>query len=395
MALTTCCEKNRRDSIYLSQLVTFALGMVIFLSCCGVIGKEAPPQRSFVLSPKPSPLVVSSPFPTNTLTPQSTLPAQPLATSTAEAAPKPLDPKHWELFTTPVEVLQSNVQHVGQAEDGTMWFAGIHIYRYDGNSWSTFDQDNISNFRGRVILSLAVEPGGTMWVGTEMNEIVSFDGMRWASQTVEEGGYRHNDIVSIIIRKNGELCAASIEGLSCKTGGKWKRHPFMIENEVNHPLYVREPVLTASDEIWVPLNKGLLYHYDGSKWEGGKVSRWINSIAASKDGSLWISSEDGFGKRGADGKIVYQKIPAIVNLYFPLVMKETNNGTLWMGTGVGYQLAQYVHGDFITVYGEVLSYSKQYDFDSNNFPFYHVNCIFQAKDGSIWFGTVNGIFRYW
>jgi ligand-binding sensor domain-containing protein len=369
-------------------------GMMIFFSGCGINFKQAPTQNSFASSTPDATATILS-IPTLTSTPEAPLP---ILTSTPtpflkKATPVSLDPKHWKLFTSPIDVLQSDVQHIGQAEDGTMWFDGRQIYRYDGKSWSSYDQEKIPAFRGRVIESLAVARGGTVWFGTEKNEIVSFDGTTWTSQTVEDGGYRSNDIVSIVIRKNGELCAISIEGMSCQSAGKWTRYPIVVQDKADR-VYVWDVALTPLDEIWVPLSNGVLYHFDGKNWENSKVSKWINSISSSRDGSLWIFDHDGFGKRDIHGTIAYKPIPGIVWEYFPLVMKEAVDGTVWFGTGSGYQLAQYVNGSFVTVDGKVLSNSEKHDFGYDSFPFYHVHCIFQAKDGSMWFGTVNGIFRY-
>lgn len=409
LSISSESQSFQGNSIEMKQICTnkigklfpkmIALVIMIFLSGCGMNWKEIPTRISILLSPTPSLSVLPSSLPVRTLTLKSVLPT-PLSTPTPSIAmsalktPVTLDPIHWKLFTIPVNVLLSDTQHIGQAGDGTMWFGGREIYRFDGKNWLIYDQDNISSFRGKVVESLAVESGGTVWLGTEMNEIVSFDGRVWSSQTVEEGGYRDNDIVSILIRKNGQLCAISIESLSCMSEGKWTRHPIIIKYEVNHPVYIREPVLTSSDEIWIPLSNGVLYHYDGINWESKKISKWIDAISPGKNGSLWIFDADGFGKRDLHGKIVYKTIPGVVWEHNPFVMKEAEDGTVWFGTGAGYQVARYKNGVFETIDGRIISNSKKIDFDSENFPFYHVHCIFQAKDGSMWFGTVGGIFHY-
>ena len=385
---------------YLSKfvLIIMMLGMVISFPGCGINFKEAPIQNSFALSPIPDSAVTILSIPTLTSTLESPLP---ILTSTPKpslstpslkkATPFILDPNHWRLFTSPIDVLQSDVKHIGQSGDGTIWFGGLQIYRYDGKNWSIYNQEKIPGFHGHVIESLAVARDGTVWVGTEKNEIVSFDGTAWTSQTVEDGGYRSNDIVSIVLRKNGELCAISIEGMSCQSAGKWTRYPIIVQDTARQ-VYVWNAALTPLDEIWVPLSNGVLYHYDGKNWENIKVSTWIHSISSSQDGSLWIFDPDGFAKRDIQGKIVYKTIPNAFWAYPPTAMQEAADGTIWFGTGAGYQLAQYVNGSFLTVDGKVLSNSEKYDHDI--FPFYLVHCIFQAKDGSMWFGTVNGIFRY-
>lgn len=310
------------------------------------------------------------------------------------STPITLDPNHWTLFSSPLDVLRSDVHHIDEAQDGTMWFGGYKIYRYDGKIWSIYDPVNIPAFRGHVIESLAVDTGGIVWFGTEMNEIVSFDGTTWTSYTVEEGGYRDNEIISIVIRKNGQLCAISIEGMSCQNAGNWVRHPIIVQKTAN-PVYIKDAVLTNTDEIWVPLDNGVVYYYDGMNWESSQVSSWICCLSASQDGSYWIFDKKGFGKRTVNGTINYQWTPALISEHTE-VIKEATDGTIWFGTGAGYQVARYIHGSYMTVDGQVLndSIAQQYSIFNENFPFYDVHCIFEAKDGSIWFGTVGGIFRY-
>ena len=59
-------------------------------------------------------------------------------------------------------------------------------------------------------------------------------------------------------------------------------------------------------------------------------------------------------------------------------------------------MAHYINSVYVTVDGKTLDNSddEHGSFYGDNFPFYHVHHIFSAKDGSIWFGTVNGIFKY-
>ena len=364
-----------------------AIEIAILLSGCGTILKGTPNQGSTELPPALTSTPVF-PSPTSTVSPVPFL-------LTPSATPIPLDPNHWTLFTSPIDVLQSDVHHIDQAQNGTMWFGGFKIYRYDGKNWSVYDQKSIPVFRGHVIKSLAVTPNGTVWIGTESNEVVRFDGTSWTSHTVEDGGYRKNLITSIMIRKNGELCAISIEGMSCLNGDNWVRHPIVVQKTSNQ-VYVGNAVLTTTDEIWVPLGNGVLYHYDGTNWESSQVSSWICCLSANQGDSLWIIDHEGFGKLNpTNRKIDYQWAPALI-LEYTLAMKAARDGTVWFGTGEGYEVAHYINGSYITVDGQIMndSIAQQESVSRKSFPFFHVSYIFQAMDGSMWFGTVGGIFRY-
>lgn len=382
---------QRLKKHFLNLIIT---GMIIIISSCSTNFTKTTTSNNYLptlVSPKINPTPTSTIFLTNT----------PLATQELTFTPIQvhLDPNYWEPITSPSEVPDLGIVEISQAKDGTMWFRGwsygMKILQYDDKNWKIYDPKDIPAFHSKVIDSLAIAPDGTVWVGTRMNEIVSFDGNDWKSQTVEEGGYRTNDIDSIVIRKNGELCAISIESMSCKRLGKWIRYPIVISNNVNR-VYVTDVILSRSDEIWVPLDNGLLYHYDGKNWTSSKVSEWIGPVALGKDDSLWIFDKEGLGKRDISGNITYQEFPYVLFEYPPFVMYESDDGTVWIGCGGGgdgYELIIKKGKTFEDVDGKVLEINHDRSYLSS-YPFGDVYTIFQSKDGAIWLGTFNGIFRY-
>jgi ligand-binding sensor domain-containing protein len=319
---------------------------------------------------------------------------------TVTSKPIILDPKKWEYITLPSEDFKVTLFQFAQAKDGVMWIVGENIYRYDFKNWTTYTRRDIPSLNGKRIDSLTVDSNDTVWFGTSMNEIVSFDGKNWTSQPVEEGGYRENDIYSILIRKNGELCAISNEGLSCrKKGGGWIRHPIAYHyNKYGRKDEVHNAILSPTDEIWISLYNGWLYHYDGKNWEDIQVGEWMGPIALASDGSLWIFAHEGLVKRTASGKMIYQNSPDILYEYPATVMYEADDGTLWIGCiggRGGYQIIWYKkNGDFETVDNKLISIRYDSTYLNSMYPFGNIENIYQSNDGSIWLGTYNGIFRY-
>lgn len=323
------------------------------------------------------------------------------ATEAPTPTPVPLDPQRWEHFYSPAEGPRIAFYDIAEAKDGTMWFVGSleKIYRYDLKNWTIYQPDDIPDFQGKWPHSVAAAPDGTIWVGTDQNEIVSFDGTTWASQTVEEGGYRANAIVSILIRSNGELCAVSLEGMSCQNKGKWTHHRFdLLKEEVK----LANAVLTPQDEIWVSLFNGWLYFYDGHTWESHRFGDWMGLIAASHDDSLWVYTgvrrDGGLGKQSRSGNIIYLDVPPALVDNPPFSLLEMQDGTLWYGCGGGDGGLGVViyqdNGIFKTIDGILLKKGEDPFLYYYRYPFSDINKIFQSKDGSVWLATSNGIFRY-
>lgn len=372
---------------------TFIAEMVIFISGCGMYLQEKPTLTSPLAFPdSPS---MSSPLPTAIVTINT-----PLAKPIPNASPIPvaLDAQRWVHFDSPLEVLQAGFYGIAQARDEAMWFIGLSdawkIYRYDQKNWTVYNPDDISIFRGKAPQSLAADHDGTMWFGTDQNEIVSFNGKTWKSQTVENGGYRENTILSIIIRKNGELCAISVEGMSCRSKGKWIRHRIAMPKNIR----VSEAVLTFQDNIWLSLSNGLLYFYDGNIWESYRISQWIGPVAARQDGSLWIFTNEGLGKRNRSGKVFYLDLPSALWANPAFSLYEMDDGTLWYGCGSGDSglgvVLYRIDEVFETIDGKILKKRDNPFLYSYRYPFGNVNKIVQSKDGAVWLATDNGIFRY-
>jgi ligand-binding sensor domain-containing protein len=401
------------QNIFLSGMILYVTGCIPIPATMSVIKPDLPlliPERIISTTSQPQSLLVT---PTNIVlpfaevTPQFSSPTSTRVNSlpvTATPILKPviLDSKKWEHIIMPSEGTNVAFYQIAQAEDGTMWFLGYSdsgkIYRYDFKDWTIYDPKNISAFHNTGVNSLAVTPDGTVWFGTNMNEIVSFDGKRWISQPVEEGGYRENYIVSILTRKNGELCAISIEGLSCKKNeGQWIRHPIVNQNKTGRVSSIQKAIVSPTDEIWVSLSYGWLYHYDGKNWENSQISNWIGSIAYALDGSLWIFDYEGLGKRAISGKISFIEYPYALEVDSPQNIYEAKDGTVWLGClggGRGYQIIRYKNGVFETVDNKIINIRYDSTYFNSQYPFGDIYDIFQSKDNSIWFATENGIFRY-
>jgi ligand-binding sensor domain-containing protein len=399
--------KQLAKNISVSNMIIFAMGCSAYLTS----PVNNPPFSSMTPMVIISPSVITSsqlsPQIVTQITPY-TLTATPTLTSiitpkvlTFTPQMNVLDSKKWERIIMPSEGNNAAFYQIAQDENGVIWFLGysnnkIKAYRYDLKNWVVYDPEKI-NLNYRELVSLTVESGGTVWFGTTLNEIIRFDGKNWTTQPVEEGGYRINGIASILIRKNGELCAVSNEGMSCKKNkGQWIHHPIVNQNKSDYWMDVQHAILSSTDEIWVSLSNGWLYHYDGKTWESNQVSKWLGPIASASDGSLWIYANEGLLKRTVSGNIYNIETPDVLRRDNPKAMYEARDGTLWIGClsgGKGYQVIQYKqNGVFETADNKIINIHDTYFGDQ--YPFGNVYDIFQSKDSDIWLATDKGIFRY-
>ncbi|MBL8535230.1 MAG: regulator [Betaproteobacteria bacterium] len=98
------------------------------------------------------------------------------------------------------------------APDGTVWAGtwGGGVARFDGKVWRNYTtRDGLA---GNVVYSIAQEPGGAMWFGTN-HGLSRFDGSRWT--TFGKGqGLTGNDVYAIEATRSGEVWVGTKGGVS-------------------------------------------------------------------------------------------------------------------------------------------------------------------------------------
>ena len=258
---------------------------------------------------------------------------------------------------------------------GNFWFASIGsgVYYYDGKSFQNFTTKNgLVNDR---VGSIYEDKTGTIWFGTEagasrydgksfqnfkMNEVPPVtqsdsvytgpNSVRAVTDSVHVSTYQkpltevswiHNDVNAIIEDKTGKFWfgtrgnATMYDGKTFTTIVNKDRKPF---------TNVRSIIKDKKGNIWLGGYDGL-WHYDGSIFTNF-TQNFVGYIYEDKKGNIWTSSESanarGWVLSRYDEKSLTDKKPTVT---------EITNKPMIFG-------------------------------------------ILEASDGSIWFGTMSGVYRY-
>jgi ligand-binding sensor domain-containing protein len=92
------------------------------------------------------------------------------------------------------------------------WFGtwGAGLSRFDGEKWKTYTtQDGLA---GNFIHVVAIDPAGTLWVGTD-GGVSKFDGKTWKTYTTRDG-LLNNNVFSIAFDREGHKWFGTWTGLS-------------------------------------------------------------------------------------------------------------------------------------------------------------------------------------
>lgn len=319
-----------------------------------------------------------------------------------------------------------------QDYENNLWigtYAGL--FKYRGNPFVSYGiHDGLtSNF----IFGILRDSKGSLWVGSQGGGLYRFDEDGF-SQYSRERGLDAPTVNSIIEYTPGTLWLATNAGLSFfdgKTFSKGKDPSGVFESSLNY--FYRD----SKNQLWIG-GKNKIYKYDGKtfttyspKWRNENSEIW--TFVEDKQGNLWIGAYLG-GLIKYDGKTFVECSQQIGNgndsHIASLIDKEGNIyfGTLdgvWMynpkdSTQINFNKTDGMSSDL--VYSMIFGSSEDEMWVGTNQGLNRVDLAefkktgkknivpfgkqegfsgvenntggFQEKDGSIWFGTVNGLIKY-
>lgn len=257
------------------------------------------------------------------------------------------------------KVIPARFSAVLEDGKGNFWFAttGSGVYYYNGVSFSNFTtRQGLANDR---VTSIYEDKNDNVWFGTQ-NGASRYDGRSFtnlrmketappppgnndSTRTVAEIDWKQNDVNTIVEDKTGKFWFGTQKDASVYDG---KTFATISDKDGKALTNIRSMIKDKKGNIWLGGNDGL-WCYNGSTFINF-TSNVVGYIYEDKNGNIWTSSESS-GSRGwvisrYDAKTLFNKKPAVTEI------KPENNK-------------------------EIFS-------------------MLEAADGSIWFGSVNGVYRY-
>jgi ligand-binding sensor domain-containing protein len=343
-------------------------------------------------------------------------------------------------WLTENEGLSNNhVQSILQDKSGNYWFgtSGGGVCNYFGKQFTNYDKS--AGLAGNFIYSIFRDSRNRLWIGTSDKGVSVFDSAKFFNYNANNG-FENVKVKAINEDADGTIYLGTDgEGVFIYNGidfkpveGLTKKYIRAIVKDRSGNLYIA----TAGTGLYkLSFNKtktilknfttadGLLHnrltclHYDkqGRLWYGtenngigwvanevvqknnitkkdGLLSNTIRCFTEDESGYLWI----GTGGYGISSKALYQGESTIKsynqtngltssNIYLMTVDK---NNQLFVGTETGLD---YIYLDKSRKPLEIKHYSKGEGFTGIETC---QNSVFNDADGTIWFGTINGLSKY-
>ncbi|MBC8229882.1 hypothetical protein H8E77_10080, partial [bacterium] len=297
-------------------------------------------------------------------------------------------------FTTKDGLVHNAVKSIYCDQDGVMWFGTYGgVSRYDGEKFVNFTTaDGLPN---NWVYSIHSTPDGTLWFGqwevlTNRGGISRYEKPLRPSATLRDGeefvnfttedGLAHNCVYAIHSTPDGVLWFGTEGGVSRYDARGMGDSPHFVNFTMKDGL-VHNSVWAIhgdSDGIMWFGTEGGVSRYDGNGFvnftrEYGLMDNGVEAIYGSADGSLWFGSQHGGVSRydertftilTEDDGLAHNMVRAI---------HSASDGVLWLGTKGG--VSRYDGKDFVNFTRE------------NGLAADDVGVIHRDADGALWFGT--------
>jgi len=201
----------------------------------------------------------------------------------------------------------SPIYHFGLAPNGDVWMGSQQngVVDFNGVSWKTFDSMNSGIYPSNQVNQVVFDATGNPWIvggswsvaGSTMGKSYfeggasHFDGTKWTTYNLTNGNFPSNNLSCVTIDKKGNVWFGTDKGVV-----KYDGSSLTTYNNLNSPLpsnNVNCCIVDDRNNVWFGTDKGVA-RFDGVNWtvrnsqNSGLPSDFIWSMAADRTGKLWF-----------------------------------------------------------------------------------------------------------
>jgi ligand-binding sensor domain-containing protein len=268
------------------------------------------------------------------------------------------------------------VRTIKQDKKGNILIASWEgVFRYDGKSFTNLT----SKLSSAHFFAVLEDRKGNLWFPSVGSGVYYYDGKTFRNFTTKDG-LAHNEVFNIYEDKTGNIWFGTVIGASRYDGKSFQSF------RMNEGLYnndINSIVEDKNGKFWFG-TRGQAFVYDGKTFtrvtHQGEPFTNVRSIIEDKKGNVWIGGTNGLWRY--EGRTFTKVTP-----YFVGYIYEDKKGNIWTSS-------QTSRGWVLSRYDEKTLFSSKPTITEID-PKAGMLCgISEANDGSIWFGTLKGAYRY-
>ncbi len=269
---------------------------------------------------------------------------------------------------------QSTVMGVAQTGDGYIWIATQEGFvRFDGHEFVAYDKNTYPQIVSNLDIAIRGTRDGSLFVGTVNGGVVRMHDGR-IDVITDADGLPTNNITALCESRDGSMWIGTASGLARLSGG----HISVIPAGQLPNNYITALAEDAEGQLWVAtpggvasVRKGSIRRYTSDE---GFPSKPVQSLAAGRDGSVWMGTDGGGVFQYRDRQIRrYDKKAGLPSLRISSLY-EDHHGTMWIGTSdAGF--------------GRLRGGRAEFDSQKHD----PVTTLFEDAEGDLWIGRVGGL----
>lgn len=277
-----------------------------------------------------------------------------------------------------------------QDNNGFIWFGtNKGLFKFDGVEWLNYNVSPSDSITSNHVTAITQDSLGHIWVGLKSGQLSTFKDGHFSLFENEEGS-AIAEVSKILFDKNGILWyATKNDGLYYIIEDRTHR---LDEDEGLPDTYIYDMLIDNQGNIWAGTDGGIAIislQADNQPiiktiaYDQGLPDNIVRKLVKDSHGDIWIGTEDaGIAKyETASEKLIYPvfednwTLGAITDI-------ALYNEQLWIGTSrKGLAVI------------DIDNYSSKLYDRGNGFPSSGVQKLTIDKEGNIWVGSKNGIFR--
>jgi ligand-binding sensor domain-containing protein len=275
-------------------------------------------------------------------------------------------------------------RNIIQDRKGDIWIAAFDgIFRYDGKSFTNIT-GSVSSAR---FFSVLEDQKGDLWFGTIGSGVYHYDGKSFRHFTTSQG-LADDRVPHIYKDKAGDIWFGTLSGAS-RYDGKVFRNYKMSEGFPGNNNDVNAIMEDKTRKFWFG-TRGDACVYDGKTFtvltHNGQTFTNVRTIIEDRKGNIWLGGQDGLWRY--DGHTF-----TYITEDFVGYICEDRKGNIWTSAQSAYtgRWGIFRYDEKSLSDKKPAATEIESDYKANREMVFG---ILEANDGSIWFGSLDGVYRY-
>jgi ligand-binding sensor domain-containing protein len=241
------------------------------------------------------------------------------------------------------------------------------ITQYVLESWIVKDGAPASTITG-----IAQTPGGYLWLGTEGDGLVRFDGVAFVRETSLDAffGHRVDRVTSLLCGSDGALWVGTLFGLARWRDGRWTAFD---RGEARHVFGLHE---APDGSVWYARHWEGIYRVAGETLTAVRLAGKPRFVTSDTRGTLWAGGYESLWRLAGGTQRLYTKRDGLRDQNV-LAVYGDRSGDVWVGHQVGLTLLRH---------DKVVAHFTTRDGLSDD----DISTIYVDRDGVLWVGTARG-----